>query len=158
MIDSLPIKVQSQPDTVQWPSPGTRSALTPFGRVSTDPMGSNQGAILPLHLRLEDPTSDLQLDRSTMALLFPKITSVLNHHSIPESTTYLLMRTASKTRYHGGQIPILTLVIEVSQNLDVTTKTWSQATADLQSLTLMVWVCELRCTTEAEHLGPHSYH
>lgn len=51
-----------------------------------------------------------------------------------EDKTHCQMRLASTPGYPGGQIPVLTLIVEVTQGLEISTSAWSQARDELQAV------------------------
>lgn len=88
---------------------------------------------LPLPLKLEAPIADLQLDGSMFGPLCLEILSILEDHSIHEEKTHLAMRMVSKPGYSVGT-PVLTLIVEITQGLEIPTSAWSQVRDQLQDL------------------------
>lgn len=88
---------------------------------------------LPLPLNLEDPAPHLRLDGATFRSLVSHIISILQVHYIDENKSHLAMQMISKPGYPGGDLPVLTLVVEIDQGLSATSA-WGKARDDLRAL------------------------
>lgn len=89
---------------------------------------------LPLPLQMSDPSPDLQLDGSNFRPLLSCIISILLDHSVEEDKTNLAMRMVSKPGYPGGETLVLTLIVEVTQGLEISSSAWSRPRDDLQGI------------------------
>lgn len=82
---------------------------------------------IPLPLKLDDPSPELQLDGKEIGPLFPNLMAVLEDHGMDAKKTYLGMKNVSKPGYMNGKTPVLTLIIEVMQSSEIPMSTWSDA-------------------------------
>lgn len=74
---------------------------------------------LPLPLKLDDPSPELQLDGKKIGPLFSKLMAVLEDHGMNAKNTYLAMKNVSKPGYMNGETPVLTLIVEIGQSSEI---------------------------------------
>ena len=61
-----------------------------------------------------------------MGPLLPKLVAVLEHHGIEKDKANLAMPMASKLGSPGGENPMLTLIVEVTNRIDIFPRVWSR--------------------------------